>query len=189
VLEFGESSNTKREATPMDTPAVASSKRSVDTVVGKVLVAKRTFSSFGTRLGTATWDVPAGTTVIALMEGSGAGYGNRVIKCLYNGMRGEIPLDYDFDANWGIISPDDRLGGKTFVFTGALTNTRDYYKTLVECFGGSFGTAVSGKTSYLVMGDATFQGDPNHQSTKAKKAKSFGVKIVGEAGFFRLING
>jgi len=178
-----------KETTTMNTLAVATSKRSVDTVVGKVLVAKRSFSDFSTRLGTSAWEVTAGTTVIALMEGTAASYNTKVVKCLFNGMRGEISLDYEFDRNWGIISPDDRLGAQVFVFTGALTNTRDYYKTLVECFGGSFGTAVTGKTSYLVVGDATFQGDPNHQSTKAKKAKSFGVKIIGEAGFFRLING
>lgn len=175
-------------------PAIAASRRSLSTLAGTVLVAKRRFQDYSALLGGRQWDVTPGTLVMVLMEGTTAQStswlkGNKVVKFLSNGLHGEIMLDTQFDANWGIISPADELKGKTFVFTGALTNTREYYKTLVECFGGNFGTSVGSKTSYLVMGDTTFQGDPNHQSTKAKKAKSLGVQIINESKFFRLING
>jgi len=173
---------------------IASSVKSVtDGVVGKILVAKRSFNDYSTKLGGASWDVKVGTVVYALMESTQKDphYWRstvKVIKVIFNGVPGEIPVDSDFDRNWAVTDPDERLKDKTFVFTGALSNTREYFKTLVECFGGTFGSAVTGRTSYLVVGDTTFQGDPNHKSTKAKKAASMGVPVINETGFLNMIN-
>lgn len=173
---------------------IASSVKSVDGVVGKILVAKRSFNDWTTKLGNSPWDVKVGTVVYALMESTREDpYAWRktklkTIKVIFNGVPGEIPIDGAFDDNWAITDPDERLKGKTFVFTGALSNTREYFKALVECFGGDFGSAVTGRTSYLVVGDATFQGDPNHKSTKAKKAAAMGVPVINETGFLNLIN-
>jgi NAD-dependent DNA ligase len=167
---------------------VISSSRTVDTLLGKVLVCKRSHHTWSSTLGGNSWDVKAGTFVCVLLEGSAKGWREqKTAKFLYNGVAGEIVLDHDFDNNWGIISPDDRLKGKWFVFTGALSNTRDYYKSLVEMFGGNFGTSVTAATSYLVVGDPKYQGDPNHESTKAKKARSLGVPVIGESKFFKLV--
>jgi NAD-dependent DNA ligase len=94
----------------------------------------------------------------------------------------------DLDSNWGVIEPDDRLKGKAIVITGALTNTREYYKTLIEVMGGVFGSAITGKTAYLVVGDTTFQGDANHKSTKAKKAAALGIPVISESGLISIIN-
>ena len=177
---------------------IASSVKSADGLVGKILVAKRSFNDYNTRLGGTSWDVKVGTVVYALMEGTASTQGYyreqaKAIKVIFNGVPGEIPFggqnNNEFDRNWSITDPDERLKDKTFVFTGALTNTREYYKTLVECFGGDFGSSVTQRTSYLVVGDSTFQGDENYKSTKAKKAAQLGIPVINEQGFLRLING
>lgn len=174
---------------------IASSVKTVDGVVGKILVAKHTFDDYQTKLGNQVWHVKVGTVVYALMEGTRQDPNGwrrtmtrKTIKVIYNGMPGEILVDDSFDHNWAITDPDERLKDKTFVFTGALSNTREYFKTLVECFGGTFGAAVTGRTSYLVVGDTTFQGDANHKSTKAKKAASMGVPVINETGFLNMVN-
>jgi len=167
---------------------IASSRKSVDTLAGKILVAKTAQTSYYSRLNNQRLDVKPGMMIVALMEGTSTlSSHQKVVKFIYNGLHGELALGSEFDSNWAIVSPDDRLGGKSFVFTGALTNTRDYYKTLVECFGGVFGSAVSGNTGYLVVGDPRFHGDSHHKSTKSKKARSLGVPVIYETGLFNLI--
>jgi NAD-dependent DNA ligase len=54
--------------------------------------------------------------------------------------------------------------------------------------GGVFGSAITSKTAYLVVGDTTFQGDPNHKSTKAKKAAALGIPVISESGLISIIN-
>ena len=63
--------------------------------------------------------------------------------------------------------------GKTFVITGTLpTFSRDDAKKFIESHGGKVTDNVSKKTSYLVLGEAP--------GSKYEKAKSLGVKIIGE---------
>lgn len=63
--------------------------------------------------------------------------------------------------------------GLTFVITGTLpTFSRDDAKAFIESHGGKVTDSVSKKTSYLVLGEAP--------GSKFDKAKSLGVKIVGE---------
>jgi DNA ligase (NAD+) len=63
--------------------------------------------------------------------------------------------------------------GLTFVITGTLpTWSRDDAKDFIESHGGKVTDSVSKKTSYLVLGEAP--------GSKFDKAKSLGVKIVGE---------
>ena len=63
--------------------------------------------------------------------------------------------------------------GLTFVVTGTLSGfTRDGVKEFIEENGGKVTDSVSKKTSYLVLG-----ADPG---SKYEKAKSLGVKIIGE---------
>jgi DNA ligase (NAD+) len=61
----------------------------------------------------------------------------------------------------------------TFVITGTLpTFSRDDAKQFIESHGGKVTDSVSKKTSYLVLGEAP--------GSKYEKAKSLGVKIIGE---------
>jgi DNA ligase (NAD+) len=63
--------------------------------------------------------------------------------------------------------------GMTFVVTGTLpTFSRDDAKAFIESHGGKVTDSVSKKTSYLVLGE--------NPGSKFDKAKSLGVKIIGE---------
>lgn len=73
----------------------------------------------------------------------------------------------------------DSFAGLTFVVTGTLpTLTRDTVKEFIESHGGKVTDSVSKKTSYLVLGE-----DPG---SKYEKAKSLGVKIIGEKELMKL---
>jgi len=68
---------------------------------------------------------------------------------------------------------EGKLNGLTFVVTGTLpTFTREGVKDFIESNGGKVTDGVSKKTSYLVLGEAP--------GSKFDKAKSLGVKIIGE---------
>jgi DNA ligase (NAD+) len=72
------------------------------------------------------------------------------------------------------------LEGKTFVITGTLpTWSRDDAKEFIESHGGKVTDSVSKKTSYLVLGEAP--------GSKYEKAKSLGVKIIGEEDLKKLV--
>jgi DNA ligase (NAD+) len=70
-------------------------------------------------------------------------------------------------------SSEGKFFGLTFVITGTLpTFSRETAKELIESNGGKVTDSVSKKTSYLVLGEAP--------GSKYEKAKSLGVKIIGE---------
>jgi DNA ligase (NAD+) len=72
------------------------------------------------------------------------------------------------------------LTGLTFVVTGTLpTLTRDGVKEFIESNGGKVTDSVSKKTSYLVLGE--------EPGSKFEKAKSLGVKIIGEDELKKLV--
>jgi len=63
--------------------------------------------------------------------------------------------------------------GQTFVITGTLpTWSREDAKEFIESNGGKVTDSVSKKTSYLVLGE--------NPGSKFEKAKSLGIKIIGE---------
>ena len=67
----------------------------------------------------------------------------------------------------------DVFTGLTFVITGTLpTFSREDAKDFIESHGGKVTDSVSKKTSYLLLGEAP--------GSKFEKAKSLGVKIIGE---------
>jgi DNA ligase (NAD+) len=75
---------------------------------------------------------------------------------------------------------EDRLHGRTFVFTGALEKiSREQGAEIVTRYGGKNVGSVSKNTDYVVVGS-----DPG---SKFDKAKELGVTIVDEAGFEKLI--
>ena len=75
----------------------------------------------------------------------------------------------------------DALGGLSFCFTGAMEYNRDDLERTVKAFGGQVKGSVSAKLDYLV------QADENSKSTKSKKAKQLGVKIITPEKFFTLL--
>ncbi|MCG2714806.1 MAG: NAD-dependent DNA ligase LigA, partial [Candidatus Marinimicrobia bacterium] len=76
---------------------------------------------------------------------------------------------------------DERFAGKTFVFTGTLTQfTRDEAKEIVEKKGGKASSSVSNKTDYVVVGE--------NPGSKATKAKKLGVTIINEEEFLDFVN-
>lgn len=76
-----------------------------------------------------------------------------------------ITIEYDSTT----ISTDSALSGMNVVFTGFRNN--DLQKR-AEQVGANFQTTVSSKTNYVVAAD------PNSTSTKLKKARDLGVKVI-----------
>ncbi len=73
-----------------------------------------------------------------------------------------------------------KLDGQVFVLTGKLENlTRSRAKALIEAAGGKVSGSVSGKTDYVVGGDAP--------GSKLTKAKELGVKVIDEATLNHLL--
>jgi DNA ligase (NAD+) len=78
-----------------------------------------------------------------------------------------------------VSNQSDKFTGLTFVITGTLPSfSRDDAKAFIESHGGKVTDSVSKKTSYLVLGEAP--------GSKFEKAKSLGVKIIGEDELRRL---
>lgn len=74
----------------------------------------------------------------------------------------------------------DRLRGKTFVFTGTLSQfSREEAEERVRQHGGHASTSVSKKTSYVVAGALP--------GTKVAKAESLGVTVLDEEAFVKLL--
>jgi NAD-dependent DNA ligase len=78
------------------------------------------------------------------------------------------------------VTPNDTLGGKTFVITGSLMYTRDIYKSVIECCGGKFSNTLSKSTDYLICGE-------NVGATKMNKAKTYGTKMLTEKAFNAMV--
>ena len=77
-------------------------------------------------------------------------------------------------------SSDLALAGGVFVITGTLPNmSRDEAGALIRQHGGSVTGSVSGKTSYLVAGEAA--------GSKLAKAEKLGTPILDEAGLLALV--
>lgn len=76
------------------------------------------------------------------------------------------------------------VAGKTFVITGSVTNysNRNELKEEIEGMGGKVTGSVTSKTDYLINNDIT------SNSSKNKKAKELGVKIITEEDYIQLKN-
>ena len=79
-------------------------------------------------------------------------------------------------------SSNEAINGKTFVITGSLEHfeNRNALKELIENKGGKVSGSVSAKTDFLINNDI------NSGSSKNKKAKELGVKIITEDDFIKM---
>ena len=77
---------------------------------------------------------------------------------------------------------DSALENQIFVITGSLEKfkNRKELQALIEARGGKVASSVSAKTTYLINNDTL------SNSSKNKKAKELGVKIISEEDFLNL---
>ena len=76
--------------------------------------------------------------------------------------------------------PSGDLDGLSFVLTGTLTDmSRTEAQRLIIAHGGRVTSAVTNKTTYVVVGDTP--------GSKANKAKELGVTVLNENEFQKII--
>ena len=78
-----------------------------------------------------------------------------------------------------VSSSNERVYGKTFVITGTLSNSRDFYKEKLESLGANVTGSVTKKTDYVLVGE--------NPGSKYDKAISLGVTILDEDAYNDLI--
>ncbi len=78
------------------------------------------------------------------------------------------------------VSLGTQLAGKTILYTGTFSVSRELLEQKIAHYGGKFVSSVSKKLDYLIVGDGA-------GSSKTDKAKQFGVKMISEQEFFDLI--
>ncbi len=71
-----------------------------------------------------------------------------------------------------------KFKGLTFVFTGSIKMDRTKAQEIVRELGGEVGSAVSGKTSYVVAGE--------NAGSKLDKANQLGIKVITEEEFEKM---
>ena len=73
------------------------------------------------------------------------------------------------------------VSGKTFVITGTLSSRkRSEAKEIVTQQGGRIASSISNSTDYLIAGDSP--------GSKLRKAEDFGVTILNEDAFLKLLD-
>lgn len=75
---------------------------------------------------------------------------------------------------------DAPLAGKSFLFTGTLSQPRQHFQEMVEKAGGVVRSGVSKKLDYLVVGE--------NPGSKLNKALKENVKVLDEGQFLELIH-
>ena len=71
------------------------------------------------------------------------------------------------------------IQGKIIVFTGKISKPRHEFEKLVVDGGGKFGTSVTSRTSYVVVGDKP--------GSKLARAVALGVETITEGDFITLL--
>ena len=79
-----------------------------------------------------------------------------------------------------VDNTNDNINGKTFVITGTLSKSRDYYKEILEELGGNVTGSVTKKTDYVLLGE--------NPGSKYDKAKELNIKIISEEDFNNMID-
>ncbi len=114
------------------------------------------------------------------------GFGDILANTLAGGLRALAPeIDALVAAGAVRIRPPAAAGplaGKSFCFTGELaTLKRSQAEARVKARGGSVKSSVTKDLSYLVTND------PESGSDKNRKARAFGVPVIGEEEFLALV--
>ena len=78
-----------------------------------------------------------------------------------------------------IDNSNENISGKTFVITGTLSKSRDYYKEILESLGGNVTGSVTKKTDYVLLGE--------NPGSKYDKAKELNITIISEDDFNNMI--
>ncbi len=77
------------------------------------------------------------------------------------------------------ITANENFIDKTFVITGTLSKSRDYYKDIVLSHDGVISGSVSKKTNYLLAGE--------NAGSKLKDAETLGVTVINEQEFLNML--
>ncbi len=80
-----------------------------------------------------------------------------------------------YDKTEKVAEEEMVLAGKTFVFSGRISMSREDAKSVVERLGGKVASSVSKKTDYVVAGAEA--------GSKLEKAVQLGVKVIDEQEF------
>ena len=86
-----------------------------------------------------------------------------------------------FNETAGVSMNSDKLNGKTIVISGVFQKySRDEYKEKIEKNGGKVAASISGSTAFVLAGE-------NMGPSKKEKAGEYGVPLLGETEFLKLI--
>ena len=118
------------------------------------------------------------------IEGVGEVLAEKIVTFFRQPHNREV-IDKLLDA--GVHWPDPRpdrsvprpLQGLTFVLTGKLGQPRDHYKEMLLERGAKVSGSVSGRTDYVVAGEAA--------GSKLERARALGVKVIDEQALLRLL--
>ena len=99
----------------------------------------------------------------------------------------ELTEEFNFEVKNEVKKENNMetdLSGKTFVITGSLLHykNRDELVSIIESMNGKVSGSVSAKTTYLINNDI------ESNSSKNKKAKEFGIPILSEEDFIKMIS-
>ncbi|WP_322901522.1 NAD-dependent DNA ligase LigA [Mycoplasmopsis felis] len=72
------------------------------------------------------------------------------------------------------------LENLTFVITGTLSESRDYFKNIIEQNGGKVTNTISKNTNYLLVGE--------NPGSKIEKANKLNIKIINETEFDSILS-
>lgn len=78
-----------------------------------------------------------------------------------------------------VDSSNDKIYGKTFVITGTLSESRNFYKEKLESLGANVTDSVTKKTDYVLVGE--------NPGSKYDKAITLNIKILNEDEYNELI--
>jgi DNA ligase (NAD+) len=144
-------------------------------------VARQLARHFGTLAALRAADEEA----LVAVEGVGPIMASAIAGFFREAHNGEV-LDALLDSRVRLIetepqtAPTGPFDALKFVLTGALAEmTRDEAKSQIEVRGGRVVSSVSGKTSYVVVGDGP--------GSKYDKAVKLGVEILDESAFRELL--
>lgn len=98
------------------------------------------------------------------------------LKLIDNLKQFNVNMNYLGNTNNKI---NEFITDKSFVITGTLSHERDYYKNIIEEYGGKTIDSVSKKTDYLLLGE--------NPGSKYEKAKELNIKIINEEDFNKMI--